>query len=188
MSEPCHRLHTLPVRFYSDETGARFQKCVDCGQALEFCEDGYYVQKAYAGEETIMEMAICGSCHQNLQSSYSKESRDRIWNFYLDQGNIAGRLKKFYPLPVGNPDVWINACLTCGAVRGSLREYVLAAQVFEGDLVYGELPLMICFKCMDHIVGLLSEHSRDAYDRWMDRVLPQAPETSDAKPRVRVFL
>jgi len=40
---------------------------------------------------------------------------------------------------------------------------------------------------MDHIVGLLSEHSRDAYDRWMDRVLPQAPERSDAKPRVRVF-
>lgn len=50
------------------------------------------------------------------------------------------------------------------------------------------MPFQKCFNCMDHIVGLLSAHSREAYDRWMDRVLPQAPEMSDDKPRVRVFL
>ena len=160
MSEPCHRLHTLPARFYSDESGAPFQTCCDCHESLETCEDGYVVQKAYANDETIMELAICSDCHTNLQSSYSKESRDRIWNFYLDHSDLAGRLKKFYPLPVGNPEFWINTCLTCGSVRDSVPEYIVAAQVFEGDLVYGELPLMICLKCMENIVELLSEDPR----------------------------
>ena len=188
MSEPVHRLHTLPEQFYSDETGTPFSNCYDCGKPADACEDGYLIQKAYANGETIMEMAICCDCHQKLQTSYSKESKDKIWNFYLDHGDFPGRLKKFFPLPVGNPDLWINHCMTCGATRRSVPEYIVAAHVFEGDLVYGETPLMICFNCMNKIVKLLSEESRDVYDRWMDRVLPQAPETSDDKPRVRVFL
>ena len=69
-----------------------------------------------------------------------------------------------------------------------MPEFVVAAHVFEGDLVYGETPLMICFNCMNAIVGLLSEESRDTYDRWMDRVLPAAPETSAPQFRVRIFM
>jgi len=188
MNEPCHRLHTLHPRFYSDETGAPFQNCYDCGLALNACEDGYFIQKAYAGSETVMEMAICIPCHEKLQRSYSKESLDRIWNFYLDHGDLAGRLKKFYPIPVGNPDFWINSCVTCGSVRSSIKEYVLAAQVIEDGLVYGDLPLMICCHCMEKITALLSEESRDTYDRWLDRVLPAAPEISGQRPRIRIFM
>lgn len=188
MSESLYRLHTLPERFYSDETNSPFDHCFDCGITLETCDDGYMVQKAYAGDETIMEMAICCDCHDKLQKSYSKESMDRIWNFYLDHGDFPERLKKFHALPVGNPDFWINSCMTCGTARSSLPEYVVAAQVLDGDLVYGECPLMICFRCMDKIVGQLSQESRDAYDRWLDRVLPLAPETSDDKPRARIFI
>jgi hypothetical protein len=188
MSEPVHRLHTLPPRFYSDETDAPFERCFDCGNRTDNCEDGYLIQKAYANGETIMEMAICSDCHGKLQQSYSKESRDRIWNFYLDHGDFPGRLKKFFHLPVGDPDLWVNSCMTCGATRESLPEYVVAAHVFEGDLVYGETPLMICFNCMNKIVEMLSEESRETYDRWMDRVLPPAPETAGDRPRVRVFM
>jgi hypothetical protein len=65
---------------------------------------------------------------------------------------------------------------------------MVAAHVFEGDLVCGETSLMICLNCMNTIVGLLYEESRDTYDRWMDRVLPAAPESSDSKPRVRIFM
>jgi hypothetical protein len=188
MSEPVHRLHTLPEQFYSDETGAPFDRCFDCGNPTAACEDGYLIQKAYAKGETIMEMAICCDCHEKLQTSYSKESKEKIWNFYLDHGDFSRRLRKFYPLPVGNPDLWLDACMTCGSTRASVPECVVAAHVFEGDLVYGETPLMICFDCMNTIVGLLSEESRDTYDRWMDRVLPAAPETSDPKTRVRIFM
>ena len=183
-----HRLHTLPDSFYSDETGQPFEACCDCGEPLAESPDGHIIQKAYAKGETIMEIAICVKCHDGLQESYSKESRESIWNFYLDHADLPGRLKKFSELPVGQPDFWINRCVTCGTLRNNAPEYVVAAQCIDGDLVYGETPLMMCLECTEKVVGLLSEASRDTYDRWMDRVNPPAPSTADDTPRVRVFI
>lgn len=188
MTEPAHRLHTLPKSFHSEETDRPFVVCSDCHEPLAACEDGYVIQKVVRRGETIMELALCVACHDQLQASYSQESRDRIWNYYLDHGDIGGRLKKFFPLPVGDPDLWTNTCLTCGSARTSLDEYVIAGHVLDGLLVYGETPLMVCTTCLERIVELLSEQSRDTYDKWFDRVVPQAPEVIDDKPRTRVFL
>lgn len=188
MSKPIPRLHTLPARFHSVETGAPFTHCHDCKQSLEACEDGFVVQKAYARGEVILELALCNDCNDKLQNSYSTESRDRIWNFYLDHADLPGRLRKFSAIPVGDEGPWIDHCMTCSTARASLDEYVVAAQVFEGDLVYGETPMMICSGCMDKIVEMLSEESRESYDRWMDRVSPAAPELEGDRPRVRIFM
>lgn len=188
MTEPVHRLHELPESFHSEETGGPFLFCYDCRQPLAACEEGHLIQKVVSKDETIMELAICVPCHERLQQSYSVESRERIWNFYLDHGDIGGRLRKLWPLPAGNPDLWTNRCLTCRSTRVSLDEYAIAGHVLDGLLVYGETPMMICISCLERIVELLSEESRDTYDRWLDRVLPQVPETVDDKPRVRAFL
>lgn len=182
-----HRFHTLPDSLYSDETGKPFESCCDCGERLEDSPDGHIIQKAYAKGETIMEIAICAKCHEGLQESYSQESRESIWNFYLDHADLPGRLKKFSDLPVGQLDSWINGCVTCGAHRDDVPEYVVAAQCIDDDLVYGETPLMMCLGCTEKIVDLLSQSSRDRYDRWMDHVSPPAPSTADDTPRVRVF-
>jgi hypothetical protein len=188
MSEPYHRLHDLPGIFHSEETDNPFSHCQDCGHPLATCEEGHLIQKVFSGGETILEIAICSSCHETLMHSYSLESRERIWNFYLDHGNLGERLRKFFPIPVGNPEPWINHCITCQTPRTSTREYVIACQVIADQLVYGETPLMICLGCMDKIVELLSEQSRETYDRWLDRVAPGTPESVSPKPRPRIFV
>ena len=188
MSAPHHRLDTLPPIFHSVETGRPFARCSDCGTDLAACEDGHLIQKVICGDETILEIAICFHCHESLMQSYSAESRERIWNFYLDHGKLGERLAKYFPLPTGNPEPWFNHCLTCNASRASAREYVVAAQVVDGLLVYGETPLMICIGCMEKITELLSEESRETYDRWMDRVAPTDPASIDFKPRPRIFV
>ena len=188
MNEPHHRLHDLPEIFHSEETNRPFDHCQDCGDAFEHCEDGHLIQKVISNGETILEIAICSPCHQTLLESYSQESRERIWNFYLDHGDIGQRLKKFFPIPVGNPDPWINHCITCGASRASVREYAIASQVIADQLVYGETPLMICLGCTERIVEMMSEQSRDTYDRWLDRVAPGPPESAQPTPRPRVFI
>ena len=180
-----HRLHQLPQSFHSDETAAPFTHCCDCRGDLSASEDGYFIQKAYAGEETTMEIAICFDCHEKLQASYSAESREAIWNFYLDHGDLAGRLKKFAPLPVGNPGFWINSCVTCGTLRRNTAEHIVAAQCIDGNLVYGDTPMMVCMTCVDQIVERLSEESREIYDRWIDHVYPPGPGLANDKPRTR---
>jgi hypothetical protein len=179
MGEPVCGLHDLPELFHSDETGAPFERCFDCGNPTADGEDGYVIQKAFARGETIMEMAICCDCHGELRESYSKESRERIWNFYLDHGDLPKRLRKFQAVPVGNPAPRINACMTSGSFRHSLPEDVVAAHVLEGDLVDGDTLLMICHACLDKIVEMLSEESCETDDRWMDRIAPEAPGLVD---------
>jgi uncharacterized protein with PIN domain len=188
MSEPYHRLHDLPELFHSEETDRPFSRCQDCGNDLDACEEGHLIQKVISGGETILEIALCVPCHEILMQSYSQESRERIWNYYLDHGNIGERLRKFFPIPVGNPEPWINHCITCNATRSYSHEYVIAAQVINGQLLYGETPLMICLGCMEKIVELLSEQSRETYDRWLDRVAPGSPESVSPKPRPRIFV
>lgn len=183
-----HRLHTIPKSLHSCETELPFDGCYDCSMPLDESESGYVIQKVISKDETIMEIAICQHCHEKLQSSYSKESREKIWDFFLDNSEIDQRAQKYKPIPVGLIDPWINHCVTCGTARASASEYAIAAHCYKGNLVYGETPMMICLKCMDAIVGLLSDESRKTYDDWVDRCLPMAPEITVNNKKVRVLV
>ncbi len=187
MESSLHRLADTLEPFHSEESGLPFSRCHDCGHALADDENGHYIQKVVSGGETIMEMAICGGCHDRLQQSYSKDSRGRIWNFYLDHADLPGRLKRFHALPPV-PDLWLNNCLTCKALRGNLREYVIAAHCVGEYLILGEAPMMICSDCMEKIMDEMSAESLDIHDRWMDRVLPPSTALAEGEPRRRVFL
>lgn len=183
-----HRHHTIPPSLFSAESGKPFRSCLDCGSPLCEVESGYVIQKVYSCSKTIMEISICQPCHEKLQSEYSDESRGKIWDYFLDHANFADRLKKFSPIPVGNIDPWINHCLTCRTTRTSAEEFVVAAHCIGDQLIYGETPFMICFRCMNSIVDLLSESSQDTYDRWLDRCLPMAPVMTKKHRKVRILV
>lgn len=183
-----HRFGTIPDNLHSDETGHPFQVCNDCKEKLSESQDGYLIQKVISKGETILELAICQNCHTNLQKEYSSESKNRIWNFYLDHGNLQNRLEKFRPIPIGSIDPWINNCLTCNATKQSRHEYSIAVHCIDHHLIYGETPLLICSICMEKIMNLLSEESLGTYDRWLDRCTPMAPAQPTQSPRKRIFL
>jgi hypothetical protein len=182
-----HRLTHIPEIFHSVETGLPFSRCYDCGGSLATHEHGYLIQKVVNGTETLLELAICAGCHDRLQQSYSKESRERIWNFYLDHADLPGRVKKFSAMPPA-PDYWLNSCLTCKTLKGRLQEYVIAARCMDHYLVLDETPMLVCADCMEKIMDLMSEESLGTYDRWMDRALPPYTGLAKEKPRRRVFL
>lgn len=183
-----HRLDDIPASLHSAETDEPFRECADCGGRLRDSEDGYAIQKAYAKGETIMEIAICADCHEALQEEYSAETKERLWNFFLDHAGFSNRLERFENTPVGTIDPWTDQCLTCDATRETSEEFAVAAWCIGDQLIYGEAPFMICITCMDRLVELLSEASRDSYDRWLDRCLPMAPEADAGPPRVRIVV
>ncbi|MBC8125901.1 MAG: hypothetical protein H8M99_01980 [Gloeobacteraceae cyanobacterium ES-bin-144] len=172
--------------FYSEETGLPFSRCNDCGGTLTDQEDGYFIQKVLNAGETILEMAICNGCHDRLQQSYSKKSREQIWNFYLDHADLPERRKKFHALPP-MPDFWMNNCLTCKTLRGRSQEYGIAARCVGEYLILDETPMMVCSDCMGKMIEVMSEESLETYDCWMERVIPPAADFSINKPRRRVF-
>ncbi len=183
-----HRLRATPPLFHSEETDLPFSRCNDCGGALETSEDGHIIQKVIRRGETIMEIAVCTDCQEKLQTSYSAESSETIWNFYLDHGDLPNRLAKFAALPATGPDQWLHSCVTCGSRRDQAEEYVIAAQCIDDRIIYGELPLMMCGKCLEQIVESLSAETRETYDRWIDHCFPPDPSLSVDPPRHRLFI
>jgi len=183
-----HRFGPIPDSLKSTETGEHFSNCYDCNGLLTDNEDGYIVQQVFSKGEAIMEIAVCEPCHKKLYEEYSDETKERIWNFYLDHGDLPNRLGKFNPIPIGDVRPWLNHCLTCKATLDSLDEYSIAAHCVEELLIYGESPFMICSSCMEKIVEMLSEKSLGTYDRWLERCLPMAPAQPDDSPKKRVLI
>lgn len=78
--------------------------------------------------------------------------------------------KQFYSEETGKPFVH---CFECGRpTEASEDGYFIQKNYAKGGT----------------IMDLLSEAFRETYDRWMDRVLPPAPEFTNDRPRVRVFM
>lgn len=182
------RFHPTPESLHSEETGRPFSHCYDCGGSLLDSDNGHVLQKVYHKGEVIMEIAICAPCHSKLQASYSIESRERLWNFFLDHADFAKRAEKFRPIPVGGINPWINHCFTCGATRASCDEFAVAAHCLGADLIYGETPIMMCARCMEELMSLLSAETLGVYDDWLERCLPMAPANPlDGSP-IRVLV
>ncbi len=183
-----YRTGPLEDSLHSLETGNPFEKCFDCQSRLEDCTDGYTIQKAFSKGETIIEIAVCHSCQEKLQSEYSTKSREDLWNFFLDRSDIPGRLEKFSPIPVGQIRPWINRCLTCEALLANTDEYTVAVQCLGDQIIYGESPFMVCGECIDSLFELLSEQTKGIYNEWLDRCLPMAPAQPEDAPRRKIMI
>lgn len=183
-----HRFGPIPDSLKSAETDEHFSNCYDCKNPLQDNEDGFVLQKVFSKGEVIMEIAVCEPCHKKLHEEYSDETKERIWNFYLDHGDLPGRLDQFRGKPIGSIDPWVDHCLTCNGTLASAEEYAIAAHCIEDMLIYGESPFMICMTCMDKITEMLSEKSLGTYDRWLEHCLPMAPAQPDDSPKKRVLI
>lgn len=183
-----HRLAPIPKELYSEETEQPFEHCFDCGCHLHESGEGYVIQKAVSNGETVLEIAICENCHKQLQEDYSKETKERIWNFYLDKGNLDGRLQRFAALPPISIKPWVETCTTCNKPLTEASEYVIAAQGIGKHLVFGETPMMFCGDCMEQLINMLSEKSRDTYNDWIDRCLPSPPEAKRDLIKNKIFI
>lgn len=184
-----YRAEPMPDEFHSAETDKPFTTCYDCGTELLAVEDGYLVQKAYNKDECIMEIAQCVPCQQKLQKSYSKQSLNDIWDYFLDNIDFKARYEKYHPLPTADTSPWTNNCAACGTSRARAQEYTIVGQCYSIFLICGEYPMMLCLQCIDNIINLLSEESRKTYDEWIDRCLPSPPgETQPAPERRRAFI
>ncbi len=165
----------VPEVLHSFETGEPFSHCVDCKKYL--LDDGtvYIIQKAFKGAEVLVEFAYCTDCHDRLASSYSKESFDEIWNFFLDRVNFTARGIRLLAESWTDFDAWTRSCITCGTARDETPSYLLAGQCDGPDLVFHTLPYLICENCEIALHGVLSTKSRDIWDEWIERTLDVPP-------------
>jgi hypothetical protein len=162
MAEP---KHPIPSEFHSFETGAPFTHCIECAHRLDD-DRPYIVEKAirqypdYKVKDVLFDYAICLPCADTMKERMSKESMERITEYFNERVDIFKQLAIYSSEP-GNS---YSRCLVSGKPTEECYEYQIYA-LCQGDQLYeGMPPYMISGEVMEEIIPLLSEKTKDELD------------------------
>ncbi|MHC4778413.1 MAG: hypothetical protein ACYTFG_07560 [Planctomycetota bacterium] len=149
----------IPPLLHSIYEEGPFAKCSICEGLLLEGEVVYEIQKVWRGKETVFEYAVCQSCGLDLVKSYSKESMEKIREFFENRFQAHG-----------NGD----SCHFCGreAVPGVHDLSVLGMCL--GKFLLAP-PVVICEPCNESINERLSKKTKDTYGEFIETNFPGIP-------------
>ncbi|MCA9027799.1 MAG: hypothetical protein KDA86_21500 [Planctomycetaceae bacterium] len=195
----------IPADLYSEYSGSPFDTCIDCGTALLDAETPYVIVKNIVAGETVFEMAICLFCTMKLQQEYSEESMQAIRAWSMEQAQKV-RGKAITPARLDHPPQHIhtfdadeaetavddqsiephldlNHCQLCGTSRTQAHRYIMEAicvgrrliQAREPSLIFS-FSLLVCEKCTEGMSELISQKTRDQWNRFVEDHFDGPPE------------
>ncbi|WP_210486487.1 hypothetical protein [Rufibacter aurantiacus] len=178
-----HEFEPIPPDFHCGASGQPFQTCIACERHL--LQDGvsYLVEKAvrfYPQDgmlDTVLEYAMCVPCAQQMREELSVESRSKIDAYFSEHVDLVARREALLSLP--NPlqlENWLSHCIVTGTPREACKEYQIYAQCEGKDLLYTYMPYMISGEAMEEIQRLISPHTRQILDDFMDTHFGLPPE------------
>lgn len=159
------------------------------------------VKKRIVGGEAVIEMAMCLNCQKKQVEAMSEETRENVTAF-VNKSHRARMAKNFPDAEeksaqiivvdeIEDPDegqTLLNRCtdhcFVCGIERSKCHRYSLDGTCQESKLIVqvtpvGQTPLMICDGCEQQMAELISQKTRDSWDRFME-------EHFDGPPGVEV--
>ncbi len=177
----------VPKLFWSEYSGAPFFNCIDCEVPL-IESNVYVIQKRYVAGEAVFEMAMCERCRDKLTQQYSEETRGNITAYMTKQfqksaaaglDDVAGtqiiEVREIEETEDGEAllNRCIEHCLICGTERSKCHRYSLAGLCRDNEIVaqvtpVSQTPLMVCEKCELGMADLVSQQTRDSWDRFVE--------------------
>lgn len=180
------KLVPIPEAFYSSETGAPFQTCIDCGQSLLGGETQYLIEKAvrrfrpFESRDVVFEYALCLDCYEQVHAALSEESCARIEAFFAEHVDVGERARMLLHHLEGDVETdtwpWLDHCVVTGKPVDELDEYQLVCHCMGASAVLTHVPCLISGAAIDHLAALLSSETLDELGRFRDRITDLPPE------------
>lgn len=175
----------VPKLFWSEYSDAPFARCVDCDCELG-ASDFYLIQKCYVGTEPVFEFAICSACRARVSARCSAETNRAVQAFLMQF--LSRRERSFEDLDDVDDALarCLDECIVCSRARSSCHRYNIGGLFHLSDLVVqltpqAQSPLMICQDCETSMSELVSQQTRDTWDRFVE-------ENFDGPPGVDIDL
>ena len=169
----------VPKFFHSVERGEPFSHCLDCERFLLGDGQPYMIEKAFRGEETVYEYALCLGCTFALLSSLSTESMQAIDRFYDERVDLGARRQNLRREFGTDVEAWVRLCVLCSTPRLECTEYQAFGWCHGPDLVFRDHPLFVCGACVDQLVEHLSKKTIGELERWSEENLAPPPYIRD---------
>ncbi len=170
----------IPPTFQSVYHDDLFHECFGCQCDLLGQLVPYAVAKHIVVAEPVFEMALCLNCVATLQS---KETQERVSAF------VKSLLLERRSAPAEGY-TWedgISACLICERPKAACRRYQLLGVCMQRDLLVSApptpTPYLICEDCNEQLSQLLSQETRENWDRFMAERNDDPPGIELESPR-----
>lgn len=185
----------VPKLFWSEYSGEPFCRCIACKVPL-LESNMHVVKKKIVGNEAVLEMALCNRCQQQQMEEMSEETRKNLTAFMSEQfqkmtaKQLAGdddgpRVIEVVEVTDEREGQDLlkrctDQCIVCGIDRDSCHRYSLAGVCQDSQLVVqvtplGQTPMMVCEKCEEQMNELISQETRDSWDRFVEEHLDGPP-------------
>jgi len=159
LEEEFMELKPIPDYMQSAETDEPFKTCLECKEVLVDC-DAYLIQKSWRHGEVIFEYTQCFNCHDKLTETFSKETTERLHQFFEEEA-------------IGEPS--LDRCTLCAMPRHEVLEYNIGIICHESSMVQGNF---VCIDCVGRANKLFSKKTRDSWNDFMDNNFPGIPAES----------
>lgn len=182
----------IPRILHSMETGQPFRTCIECGSDLDASTKPYGIEKVLRQGEVIFEYAICADCTFVMMREFSKESLQRMAAYAEAlrrelRDPEAEDLDRFLRALEGDTEIAavvpeeresLDHCHRCGGTGDSFQDEHTIVGVLSGKkLVTG--VSMVCGRCTDGMEDILSKHTRDRHEGFVEKNFPGVPAGLD---------
>lgn len=151
-----------------------------CQKDLHANGTHYFIEKAIRrypnnSTDTIFEYAICIECSMKVRDTLSKESMQRMDEFFSNKLDLMARWDSFNDKQNYNINDWVNNCIVTGKSVDELDEYQIYAHCESNYMLFSLMPYIISIEVIEEAHGLLSEKTKEELDNFMDKYLGPDP-------------
>ncbi|WP_321516825.1 hypothetical protein [Marinifilum fragile] len=184
MSELFEITHSTPIPeiFYSEKEEKRFTECTICGKNLADANELYLIEKAFEKKpgsdkpQLVFELACCMDCRQEMHDSLSEESNEKIAAYFEANSRAEERDRELKKHDLMDTDIWLNNCIIKNKAMDEVNEYQIYALCWKDEMVFHQMPFMICGDTIDDIMNLLSNKSLDIINDLTADLIDLPPE------------
>lgn len=159
----------VPESLWSFESGAPFAKCLVCQRDLFSDPVPYLIEKAYEGDEVVLELAICVLCQTDMMKEFSKTSLKLVQHFLGEHMDLAGRFRQFAREFDGSIEPWLKECMVYRTAIEPKQGFRVAARCVGNQLDVRFPPHAISMAALEATQRLLSPATKGFLGEFTDR-------------------
>ncbi len=176
----------IPREFFSFETDAPFERCIECNKYLLDEGTEYLVEKAiknyegYKAQDVIFDFAICMDCMHERSKEISQESALKIAEYFEKNIDPEKRLI----LHERNSESALGKCMIKGTDINACSEYQICGYFKGRKMSEHNPPYLISGEVMEELMPLLSEQTIDEMNGFFNKHFSPDPSFFEPTPKL----
>lgn len=176
----------IPEEFFSFETNAPFERCIECDKYLLDGETEYIVEKAirnyegYKAMDVVFDFAICIDCMHTRSKEISPESAKNISSYFEENLDIERKLA----LADGKLTNGLEKCMIKGTDANACQEYQICGYFKGNKMSLDTPPYLISGEVMEELLPLLSEKTIDEMNGFFNKHFSPDPSFFEPTPKL----